>query len=452
MIARIHSVVAGLLGPAAAGDLRSRVARGAAGTLAVRIAAMAVSLVCTMLLTRLLGDGGYGAFINAVSWLGLLSIPAVLGCDRLLVREVAANAARGSWGALRGVMRWSNIAVITAALAVALLAALVVGLLLAAGRWDREMLLTLLVALVALPFSALSALRQSALRGLHHVVMASMPDQLIPPLLLAGMLGVAWVAARGALTAPTVVAMNVVSIALAFGVGALLLHWKLPAQARTAVAEYHGRVWRAAALPMMLIGGMYVTSNRADTILLGLLTDKQSVGLYGVAARCAEFVVFGLVALNTVLAPVFAQLYATRDVARLQRVLTVGARVATGLCLPVALALIFAGKWILPLLFGPEFASAAPALALLATAQLVNAACGSQGMLLMMTGYERDAAVGMGISAFLNVVLNCIFIPLWGVLGAALATAFTTVAWNIVLLGFVRRRLRLHTTVFGALI
>jgi len=35
-------------------------------------------------------------------------------------------------------------------------------------------------------------------------------------------------------------------------------------------------------------------------------------------------------------------------------------------------------------------------------------------MLLIMTGHERDVAMGIGISVVLNVILNSICIPIWG--------------------------------------
>ena len=100
-------------------------------------------------------------------------------------------------------------------------------------------------------------------------------------------------------------------------------------------------------------------------------------------------------------------------------------------------------------IFGPEFLPAAPALAVLAIGQLVNAGSGSVGSLLTMTGHERDAAVGFGLSAVMNVALNVLLIPLWGPLGAAVATASSLIAWNVILSFAVYRRLRIDATALG---
>jgi len=85
----------------------------------------------------------------------------------------------------------------------------------------------------------------------------------------------------------------------------------------------------------------------------------------------------------------------------------------------------------------------------LSVGQLINAATGSVGLLLIMTGYERDAAICVGISAVLNVVLNATLIPKWGLTGAAIATTSSMMVWNILLAIWVYRRLRIHSTALG---
>jgi O-antigen/teichoic acid export membrane protein len=76
---------------------------------------------------------------------------------------------------------------------------------------------------------------------------------------------------------------------------------------------------------------------------------------------------------------------------------------------------------------------------------------GSASLLLVMTGHERDAAVGLGIGALLNIVLSLILIPQWGLEGAAVATTISMVAWNLLLVAFVFKRLQIHTTIFGTI-
>jgi O-antigen/teichoic acid export membrane protein len=82
-------------------------------------------------------------------------------------------------------------------------------------------------------------------------------------------------------------------------------------------------------------------------------------------------------------------------------------------------------------LFGEEFLAAKGAMVVLILGQLVNVGAGSVGYLMQMTGHQNQCAMVFGSCAGMNVVLNIILIPTLGVLGAAIATAFTRSLWNI---------------------
>lgn len=118
-----------------------------------------------------------------------------------------------------------------------------------------------------------------------------------------------------------------------------------------------------------------------------------------------------------------------------------------GISLPVALGLVILGDWVLSI-FGPDFPEGYAALVILVAAQLVNALAGSVGFLMTMTGHERQAAFIMAVSVVVNLALNAVLIPRFGIEGAAVATAFTTVLWNALMFLFVHRQLRINSTAF----
>ena len=155
------------------------------------------------------------------------------------------------------------------------------------------------------------------------------------------------------------------------------------------------------------------------------------------------------VAVSVPLAPVLASLHATGEVANLQRVITASTRVVLLAALPFALFLLLYGRWFLAL-FGPEFAGgAAMALTVLSVAELASVTMGSAGLVLMMTGHERDAAVGYVYSVGLNSVLGILLIPKAGVDGAAVAYAISLLACKLSMVLRARQRLGLNATAFG---
>jgi len=58
-----------------------------------------------------------------------------------------------------------------------------------------------------------------------------------------------------------------------------------------------------------------------------------------------------------------------------------------------------------------------------------------------MTGNQNIHAVIVFFSAVINVCLNAIMIPAWGINGAAVATCITTVVWNLWMSVIAHRRI-----------
>jgi O-antigen/teichoic acid export membrane protein len=174
--------------------------------------------------------------------------------------------------------------------------------------------------------------------------------------------------------------------------------------------------------------------------MLGSMLGLETVGIYNVAVGGATLITFILVVVNMPLAPIVAELYTSGNRVRLQRVVTMSARVVLLGSLPIAIGLIFFGDWFL-LIFGKEFAVGFSALIILSVGEMVNASMGSVALLLNMTGNERDVAKGIGIAAALNIVLNAILIPIWGLIGAAVATTISMAIWNIFMAVLVYKKL-----------
>jgi O-antigen/teichoic acid export membrane protein len=84
---------------------------------------------------------------------------------------------------------------------------------------------------------------------------------------------------------------------------------------------------------------------------------------------------------------------------------------------------------------------------ILAFGQLINVLFGPVGILLNMTGHERDTMRGLTMAAVLNVLLSLTLIPMFGINGAAIASAITLVICNVLLWKSVRKRLDIQSAI-----
>lgn len=424
-------------------SLRGRLMQSILGSTGLKAVQLVLGTAVTILLARALGPEEYGVYAFALSLVTLLAIPAQMGLPTLVVREVAKYQAQERWNLLRGLLLRANQAVLVLSLLIGFAAAVVAWAL--ARQATETQFATFAWALLLLPLLALGDLRGAALRGLRRVVQGQVPERLLRPGLLILLSGLV-VLSRGELTAPSAMALHALAAAVAFLVGAVLLLRALPSETRKAAPSYASATWLRSVLPLSFLAGMQVINSQLDLVMLGFLGSKEEVGTYRVVVQGATLVGFTLAAANVVLAPHIAQLHAAGDRIRLQYMVTRGAQFVLLTALPVAGAFIVFGGPILALVFGGAYRAGDAALAILCLGQLVNAGAGSVALILNMTGYERDTAVGVATAALANFIFNLILIPRFGMEGAAAATALSLAAWNVLLCRQVYRRLGVQSS------
>ena len=103
--------------------------------------------------------------------------------------------------------------------------------------------------------------------------------------------------------------------------------------------------------------------------------------------------------------------------------MTISARLILFAAIPVAGVLILFGDTLAVLVFGEAFTASYGPMVILVVGELVGASFGSIGFLLYMSNKEQIALRVLAGCALVNVILNAIMIPLFGMLGAAIATA-----------------------------
>jgi O-antigen/teichoic acid export membrane protein len=193
-----------------------------------------------------------------------------------------------------------------------------------------------------------------------------------------------------------------------------------------------------------------MANNYLTTLMVGTLDGPRSAGVYSVVQKGAELIVVLLVASNMPLAPAIARMHARGDRQGLEHATERVAQAAFLASAPIAAAfLVFPGVYLG--IFGTGFQAGATALTILALGQLVNAAAGPAGNVLLMTGHEHAAVRGIGAGLLANLILGAILIPPLGATGGAIAFASSLVLWNVILAVLARQRVGVNVTAFRGL-
>jgi len=184
------------------------------------------------------------------------------------------------------------------------------------------------------------------------------------------------------------------------------------------------------SLPMFLTSGMYAIMSQADIVMLGSMSTLDKVGIYTIAMKLSALTSFILSTINTMAAPKFSELYHTNQMNTLKNIAQRSTKMMFWSSLPIVIFFILFGKWILEM-FGDGFIVGYNTLLILIIGQFINAISGSVGYFLNMTGYQKELNIIISISVILNIILNYFAIPIYGIEGAAIASAFSLILWNI---------------------
>ena len=371
---------------------------------AAQILASVAGLFSSPLLARALGADGFGVLGFGTAFLSLLGIAASLNTDTYGTREIARNPNEAGpiCSPILGLRLTLSV------LAYAVFIAIV--LMLDRNQTEKTVLLVqaggIFVSIFILDF-VFQGLERMGINGLRQISTALMtlicvflfvhaPEDILTAAIIpvaAGIVavGVIWFYAR----------RNVSGITLSF-------------------SRDRWRQILAVSLPMAISGVMHTIIFNTDAVMLGLMSTNEQTGLY-----VSAFKIVGLTMIpaGLLIAPFFPSLSAgwQDQTMRFDRSRTFAISVLI-ISLPLVVFIAIYPELILRVLFGEAYSGAGTALTILMASMVVMHLRIIYGPPLLAWNEERFLMVATLIGAILNVLLNFILIPKYGIVGAAYAS------------------------------
>jgi O-antigen/teichoic acid export membrane protein len=387
--------------------------------LAIRVASAALIFGLQVLLARLMPAEGYGGFVTLWTWMLALGSFAALGFAESSVRFLPRYHLRGQAVAIGQYWRFGLGVVIGASVALALAT---VGAAITMGAGDGAGLTVLLVAL-GLPFLAIEYYLEGVARSFGWFRLAAVPVYIVRPVLI-GLTCVGLSLAGIELQLPVVGAVLIGSMAaVAIGL-ALLLARRLRgiADDRKAPSKRQKRLWLMDSLPLLLLSGLEDLTSYADVLMLTLLAEPEAVGIYFAAARSLALAGFVAYAMTLVAGRRFALDLAGRSRSELQASMIESTRLTLWATIAAVALALLAGPFLLAA-FGPEFVAGQAVMWMLGGGMVLRALGGQAGEAMIVLGRQREGLmVGLVVLA-VTAALALVLVPLFGIVGAALASA-----------------------------
>mgnify|MGYP002762586771 CR=1 FL=1 len=184
--------------------------------------------------------------------------------------------------------------------------------------------------------------------------------------------------------------------------------------------------------PLIFSGIVGTALGWGDTALLGYFMDDATVGFYNAAYPTALLIVLPAQAISSLALSSFSELGAKGH--GQVKALKTTTRWVFSMSFPAFLIMALFSDQMMHLLFGKQYAVTGTALTILAFGNLIGTTTGQTGAYLKSNNRTKIIAYNSTINLMLNMALNLVLIPLIGMVGAAIATAVSSVLMNILVL------------------
>lgn len=405
-----------------------------------------LNLLIQLVLARVLSSEDFGIYIIAFSLSTSIMVIASLGIPLSAIKFIPLYRHENQWPMIRGFFGAGALTTLIGGVLFAVIAYTFTHMLVDKAS-SPTLFSALTIAILSIPFLALSQTLVAYLQSLQHVIAAEFVANIIRPVVT--LLGVgASVMFIADIDVTWILWLTLFGIGASVVVGLQQFFHYVPNSIANVKSQFELKPWFAAGISTMVIMGGVILNERIDVMLVGAYSSIEDAGIYGVCARLAFFVGFALTAVNAILGPQLSAILATKDIDKFKKVAVIGAAMAVFAAVTLSLILVLLDSWVLSL-FGEHFIDGKPVLHVLLLSQIAVACFGATGAVVVLFGGYR-ITIGSVITALLcNVLLNLMLIPIYGPVGAALATLIGQfLGCGIITLWCIRHS-GINSTIFG---
>jgi O-antigen/teichoic acid export membrane protein len=395
------------------------------GLIAARILSPMASFLIVVLVARIWGKTELGQYQTILVWLAIFQFIPLFGMGEYITRAVGKDLSSGSKYLIHGLL----FGVITSLICMVAMAGGA-----ALFKYPDEVKHGILIAALVLPFVAISLICQAvftAFQKIKYITIVSLLENffiigvgLKVVYQQSGLIKLIWVIVIGRMLASALnlyIASDIIKLRAQ-------IDWKFFRKLLPPVAVFG------------LTGVAFQLFMRVDIIMLSRMTDMASVGLYSSASKLWEICLMLPIAFYVLNLPVAAQGYKNFRGTVQQKIEDYTKSFFIFIFLVFGFGTLFAESS-LQFIYGQSFIEAAWIFRILMLSFLIQSGEMVLGMSCQAAGYHKEAMHVALFRAASNIVFNLIFIPIWGLAGAAFATLFSILLSFLIFHFFVRKAL-----------
>lgn len=198
------------------------------------------------------------------------------------------------------------------------------------------------------------------------------------------------------------------------------------------------------SIPLMFVGILNYIMGWTDTLMLGYYMSTKVVGLYNAASPLAKLLLLILSSTGFLYMPLASTLYAQGKIDEIRNLYTLLTKWIFILTFPLFSLMFLLPDFVIAIFFGSAYVPSSSALRILSVGFIFHVIFGLNGISLVVIKENKFMMYSNLFSAILNVMLNAVLIPYYGLNGAAVATAISYLVGNILSSLWLYEKSRIH--------
>ncbi len=196
--------------------------------------------------------------------------------------------------------------------------------------------------------------------------------------------------------------------------------------------------------PLLMVGTLVLVMSWTDVLMLGYFDTAANVGIYSAALNTCVFLGAVSTAFGFIFIPLISELYSQNKKEEIRKIYKTSTRWMFSIIFPMFLIFVLFPDNILRILFGEEFVLGSLTLVILTFGNLIIVISGLSRETLTAIGKTKINMYLTFITAISNFFINLFLIPIYGMIGAAIATSSSVILYQILSLFFLYKKIKIQ--------
>lgn len=393
-----------------------------------------MSYVYRVVIARQFGPDTYGIFSLAVMLSGWFIIFSIMGLNQGLLRYIPIFRAKNEKGKIKYIIRKSLVFLLVSGAIFGLLFFLLSSFISIRIFNEPDLIMFLKIFSLAIPATILFMALLAILRGFERIGWSSFLSSIVSPFVKVMLIWILIIVGFG---------LNAVLYSYVFGVVlTLIVAFFIYRFTVVKVLGKEGGETKAEpgafkemlsySWPFLFAGIIWRIFHWTDSFFIGVFQSAREVGIYNVALPIAMLLTISSQLFLSLFFPLVNREYSKGNKKTINQLSQQIGKWTLILNVPIFVILILFPDIVIQLLFGIEYLGAENAIRFLAVGILFLSLFEISNRLIATAGKSKTILYDILFVAFVNIILNIILIPRYGINGASISTMISFILLSVI--------------------